>query len=269
MTRPLVVLVVVVTIAASGCAWRGDVKRLRADVTHLTEAVNTLSQPPSTPPPPVSDDRARADLKTVSAQVTAVESRLAETSGQLKQLDTRLAAAERATQEATAKLDGIQAAVTKIEVTLAPRATPPAPPATGGAAAPRATMPAEQAYAGALKMFRAREHGQAVLDFLDFLARHPKHPLAAAAQYWIGEAYFVQRDYRQAVVEFEKVLEHGLENPKVPDALLRTGMAWQRLRDTRRAVDLWTRVQREYPKSDAARKAESLLASVRPAATTR
>ncbi len=127
----------------------------------------------------------------------------------------------------------------------------------------------EQAYAAALKMFRAREHGQAVLDFLDFLARHPKHPLAPAAQYWIGEAYFVQRDYRQAVVEFEKVLEHGLENPKVPDALLRTGMAWQRLRDTRRAVDLWTRVQREYPKSDAARKAESLLASVRPAATTR
>lgn len=268
MTRPLVVLVVV-AVAASGCAWRGDVKNLRADVRHLTEAVNTLSQPPS-PPPPVSDDRARAELETLGAQVTAVESRLAETSGQLQRLDTRLDAAERAAQDATAKLDSIQAAVTKLEASLAARATPPPAPTGGGAAAPRATtLSAEQAYAAALRMFRAREHGQAVLDFLDFLARHPKHPLAGNAQYWIGEAYFLQRDYRQAIVEFEKVLEHGLRKPKVADALLRTGMAWQRLRDTHRAVDLWKRVMREYPKSDAARKAETLLASVGPAATTR
>ncbi|MBI2205642.1 MAG: tol-pal system protein YbgF [Candidatus Rokubacteria bacterium] len=268
MTRPLVALVVVVTIAASGCAWRGDVKRLRAEVRHLTEAVNTLSQPPS-PPPPVSDERARADLKTLSAQVTAVESRLAETSGQLQRLDARLDTADRVAQDTTAKLDSIQAAVTKLEANPAPRATPPPPPSGGGAAALRVTLSPERAYAAALKMFRAREHGQAVLDFLDFLARHPKHRLAGNAQYWIGEAYFVQRDYRQAVVEFEKVLEHGLGHPKVPDALLRTGMAWHNVRDTQRAVDIWKRVMREYPKSDAARKAETLLASVGPAATSR
>src|SRR5262249_19765533 len=66
----------------------------------------------------------------------------------------------------------------------------------------------EQEYAAALATYRAREHGQAVIDFKDFIAQYPKHPLAGNAQYWIGEAYWAQRDYRQALIEFEKVFEH-------------------------------------------------------------
>jgi tol-pal system protein YbgF len=98
-----------------------------------------------------------------------------------------------------------------------------------------------------------------VLDLLDFLGRYPKHPLAPAAQYWIGEAYFLQRDYRQAIVEFEKVLEHGTTNSKVPDALLRAGMAWRRLRDPERASQAWQRVVHEFPRSEAAQRARTLL----------
>ncbi len=70
----------------------------------------------------------------------------------------------------------------------------------------------------------AREHGQAVLDFLDFIAKYPKHPLVANAQYWIGEAYYVQRDYRQALVEFQKVLESAPGSAKAGDALLKIGL---------------------------------------------
>src|SRR2546422_7060560 len=50
------------------------------------------------------------------------------------------------------------------------------------------------------------------------LARYPKHPLAGNAQYWIGEAYYVQHDYPQALVEFQKVLDHG--GLKMPEALV-------------------------------------------------
>ena len=88
-------------------------------------------------------------------------------------------------------------------------AAPPATTVTPGKSAQKGGGNPEQEYAAALATFRAREHGQAVLDFLDFIAKYPKHPLAANAQYWIGEAYYAQRDYRQALVEFEKVFEHG------------------------------------------------------------
>ena len=141
-----------------------------------------------------------------------------------------------------------------------PRAQTPAAPS---AAPPRPTAKAggtpEQEYAAALATYRAREHGQAVIDFLDFIAKYPKHPLAGNAQYWIGEAYWAQRDYRQALVEFEKVFEHG--PAKAPDALLKIGLCYLRLSDVPRAQQAWQRVVNEYPKSESASMARSLIST--------
>jgi TolA-binding protein len=36
----------------------------------------------------------------------------------------------------------------------------------------------------------------------------------ANAQYWIGEAYYVQHDYRQAQTEFQKVLKTARARPR-------------------------------------------------------
>ena len=139
---------------------------------------------------------------------------------------------------------------------VAPAAVLPPQPAPPAPAASRAGNP-EQEYQAALATYRSREHGQAVLDFIDFIAKHPKHPLAGNAQYWIGEAYWAQRDYRQALVEFEKVSEYG--PAKAPDALVKIGLCHARLRDASRAEQAWQRVIREYPKSEAAGLAQSLL----------
>ena len=103
------------------------------------------------------------------------------------------------------------------------------------------------------------EYGQAVLDFLDFIATYPKHPLAANAQYWIGEAYYVQRDYRHALEEFRRVVEMAPSSRSAADALLRIGLAYTNLRDNSRAQMVWQRVVREYPASEAAGKARALL----------
>jgi tol-pal system protein YbgF len=137
-----------------------------------------------------------------------------------------------------------------------PSVVPPPQPAPPAPAASRSGNP-EQEYSAALATFRSREHGQAVLDFIDFIAKYPKHSLAGNAQYWIGEAYWAQRDYRQALVEFEKVSEYG--PGKAPDALVKIGLCHARLRDASRAEQAWQRVIREYPKSEAAGLAQSLL----------
>ena len=144
------------------------------------------------------------------------------------------------------------AAVDKPRVSPAP-AIAPARPAPKGAGNP------EQEYAAALAMYRAREHGQAVIEFMDFIAKYPKHPLSGNAQYWIGEAYWAQRDYRQALVEFEKVFERG--QAKAPDALLKIGLCHLRLNDVSRAQQAWQRVVNEYPKSEPATMARSLIAT--------
>jgi tol-pal system protein YbgF len=159
---------------------------------------------------------------------------------------------------------------------MAPPPTPASPPAPPSAAAvdklrvpspaiaparpaPKGAGNPEQEYAAALATYRAREHGQAVIEFMDFIAKYPKHPLAGNAQYWIGEAYWAQRDYRQALVEFDKVFEHG--QAKAPDALLKIGLCHLRLNDVSRAQQAWQRVVNEYPKSEPATMARSLIAT--------
>jgi tol-pal system protein YbgF len=145
-------------------------------------------------------------------------------------------------------------------------APPPAPERPVRESGPR-PVSAEAAYGAALATFRAREHGQAVLEFLDFLARYPKHPLAANAQYWIGEAYYVQRDYRQALAEFQKVLDMPGRGAggKAADALLMMGLCYTNLREPGRAQQAWERVIREHPDTGAAARARSLLRAPRAA----
>lgn len=120
---------------------------------------------------------------------------------------------------------------------------------------------AEHMYNLALATFRMGEHGQAVLDFLDFMAKYPKHPLVANAQYWIGEAYYVQHDYRQAQTEFQKVLDIAPGSAKAGDALLKIGYCQLNLRDALHARATWQRVVHEFPRSEAAGKARTLLSA--------
>ena len=270
MARAVRMVLVTVAIASTACASRGAVRQLRSDVDRLAGSITAIRTEQSVAP--AREEAQKAEIRTLATHITTIDARVADTREQLARVDGRLAAAEQVLRDLGAKLDAIQASVAKLEA-----AGPPPPPTVAAVTPPlrestgasRPTASPDDAYASALAMFRAREHGQAVLDFIDFLARHPAHPLAPNAQYWIGEAYFVQQDYRQAIIEFQKVLGYGIRNAKAPDALLRAGMAWNRLRDIPRARALWQRVVREYPASTAAQKARQLLAGAPPSSVTR
>jgi len=137
----------------------------------------------------------------------------------------------------------------------------PPPPAESrvaprGARAARRLTP-EQEYAAAFATFHAHEHGQAVLDFLDFIKKYPTHELVANAQYWIGEAYYVQRDYSQALVEFQRVV--ALARGKVPDALVKIGLCYWSLHETTRARATWQQLVREHPSASPAGIGRALL----------
>jgi len=253
---------IVVALLATGCATRASYHRLTADVAALRGEVTDLRQ---------AQEAAARDVARTAAEARGLEGRITQVSGaqaasasELTTLRERVETAEAGLREARAQA----VAATPAPVTPpAPRPVAPSPPA------PRAITPApadrprempsregaEPTYQAALAAFRAREYGQAVLDFADFMAKYPRHPLVANAQYWIGEAYYVQRDYRQAMKEFQKVLDVAPESPKVPDALLKVGLCYRNLRDESRARQTWDRVVKDYPKSQAAPHAQALM----------
>jgi tol-pal system protein YbgF len=242
---------VTLALLATGCATRASYHRLTADVAALRSEVTDLRQ---------AQEGSGRELARAVAEGRALDARLTELNSAHKDAVAEVAALR-------ARLDSAEAVLRETQARAAavapPRPAPPAPsalvPAPEHPAPPAPDSAAEQAYQAALATFRSREYGQAILDFVDFMATHPKHPLVANAQYWIGEAYYVQRDYRQAMAEFQKVLEVAPSAPKSADALLKIGLCHLNLRDPARARQTWQRVIQEFPKSEAAGKARALL----------
>ena len=145
----------------------------------------------------------------------------------------------------------------------APGPTAPAAsaPAVVPAASPSRNAEADRMFAAALAKLRGGDDGQAALEFTDFVVQYPAHPQAAAARNHIGEAYYRQRDYRQAMAEFQKTVDGYTQAAQVSEALLKIGLCQRELGDAARAKASWEQVVKQFPKSDAARQARTLLAS--------
>ncbi len=142
----------------------------------------------------------------------------------------------------------------------APDAAAPPPPA----AAPvsnAAPGPGEQkAYDAALDQFKRADYNGAIGGFSAFVKTYPQSPLAASAQYWIGNAQFARRDFRAAIAAQRTLVQQYPDSPKVPDALLNVASAQSELGDNAAARKSLEDLIARYPTSDAALKARQRLA---------
>jgi len=130
----------------------------------------------------------------------------------------------------------------------------------GGAPHPPAGAPAPQElFDAGLRYFRKGEHGQAALEFAELVRTYPSDALAGAAQFWIGEAYFLDRDFEQAAVEYRKTLDLAPKGKEAPQALLKLGLSYRAGRREALAREAWTRLIRDFPRSDAADRARKAL----------
>jgi tol-pal system protein YbgF len=253
-------------LAVSACATRASVTETRRDIEALAEEVRLLRALQEGSTRQVA--RLSADVRATESQLAALGPQMAAEAANVRWLGERVDEVGREVK---------RAAPPRPAGTAGPDGDPTAS-AHGGASKPVSALPAdraalrpdagEQAYGAALEVFRAGEHGQAVLDFLSFLGRYPDHPLASRAQFWIGEAYFAQGDFRQALDEYRKVNRNFAASTATPDALLKVGVCYARLNDPGRAHQAWQEVLRHYPRSAAAEKARAYIRT-RPASSRR
>ena len=117
---------------------------------------------------------------------------------------------------------------------------------------------AKRAYDAALALVGARRYPEALDAFAAFLVRWPDHPNADNAMYWRGESYFAEGELGRAAEQFEGVVARFPLGNKVPDSLLKLGICQQRLKNPAAARAQFSRLQREYPRSEAARRVPSL-----------
>jgi tol-pal system protein YbgF len=118
----------------------------------------------------------------------------------------------------------------------------------------------EQAvYNQAFDALKAGSYSIAITGFKDFLTHYPASPLAENAQYWLGEAYYVNHDYTPAAGAFRSVLSKWPNSRKAPDALLKLGFTQYEQAQYPAARATLTDVTRRFPGSDAAKLAAERL----------
>lgn len=145
----------------------------------------------------------------------------------------------------------------------APGAAAPAPATQTATAAPPIAGDPDQAYGAAFNSLKAGKYQDAVAQFNNFLVTYPDSPRADSAQYWLGEAYYVNRQFDQAINEYQKLVAAYPSSQKVSQAMLKIGFCQQELGQTEQARATLQEVLQRYPGTTSARMAEDRLQRMR------
>jgi tol-pal system protein YbgF len=94
-----------------------------------------------------------------------------------------------------------------------------------------------------------KDYAGAEAAFRQLVDAYPDDPLAANAQYWLGESYYVRGQYKNAADAFLKGYKKYKSGDKAPDTLLKLGMALAELGQKEAACSTLDELKTKYPKA--------------------
>jgi tol-pal system protein YbgF len=92
-----------------------------------------------------------------------------------------------------------------------------------------------------------KDYGGAEIAFKQVVDSFPDDPLAANAQYWLGETYYVRGQYKDAADAFLKGYKKYKSGDKAPDTLLKLGMSLAELGQKDAACSTLEELTTKYP----------------------
>jgi tol-pal system protein YbgF len=141
--------------------------------------------------------------------------------------------------------------------------------AAGGSAAapaPANSAPADgsdkASYQAAFGLLKDSQYDGAIAAFQKFLVAYPDSQLADNAQYWLGEAYYVNKSFPEAQSAFQRVVDKYPQSRKLPDAMLKIGYCDYELKQWDAAKGVLSQVATNYPDSPAGRLAQQRLEKI-------
>jgi tol-pal system protein YbgF len=131
--------------------------------------------------------------------------------------------------------------------------------ASGGAGDAQSADGDKGSYQAAFDLLKAGQYDRAIAGFQTFLSTYPNSALADNAQYWLGEAYYVNKQFPESLAAFQRVVEKFPGSRKLPDALLKIGYCDYELKDYSAARTALEQVPAKFPDSASARLAQQRL----------
>lgn len=118
-------------------------------------------------------------------------------------------------------------------------------------------------YRRAFAAYTTGRHAEAQELFEEFVTSFPDNDYVANARFWQGEACLAQGLYAEAKQAFAAVIEFDPQSSKAPFAQLKQGLILARQGETDAARKVLQDVQNDYPGTEAAEQAGTVLNSGR------
>ncbi|MGH7125081.1 MAG: tol-pal system protein YbgF [Stellaceae bacterium] len=125
------------------------------------------------------------------------------------------------------------------------------PPQVAAAGAPVGAASPQEQYNAAFSLLRQARYEDAEAALRGFVQQHPRDTLAPAAQYWLGETFYVRKDYGNAASTFADGYEKYAKSSKGPDFLLKLGMSLANAGQKDNACRAYQRLERDYPQASS------------------
>ena len=197
-------------------------------------------------------------LVNMNQQVSALERRADELQGMTETLDHDASTTADRQRQLYTDLD---ARIRELELNMQARSAPSV--LDGGTLAPgQLPVPGGSArdnYQAALELIKEQRYEPAAMAFTEFLVSFPDSDLAANAQYWLAESYYVTEQFKSALTSFRMVIDDYPQSSKVADALLKVGYCNYELEHWDAAKESLARVQEDFANTTAARLAAQRL----------
>jgi tol-pal system protein YbgF len=131
--------------------------------------------------------------------------------------------------------------------------------AAGAGASAASGSDDKAAYQAAFDLLKNSQFDAAIAAFQKFLVSFPDSTLADNAQYWLGEADYVNKSFTDAQAAFQKVVDKYPQSRKVPDALLKIGYCQYELKQFDAAKQTLSKVVAQFPDSPSGHLAQQRL----------
>jgi tol-pal system protein YbgF len=115
------------------------------------------------------------------------------------------------------------------------------------------------AYQAAFGLLKDGQYDRAIVAFQKFLVSYPDSQLADNAQYWLGEANYVNKAFPEAQTAFQRVVDKYPQSRKRPDALLKIGYCEYELKQWDTAKATLSQVAAQFADTPAGHLAQQRL----------
>jgi tol-pal system protein YbgF len=115
------------------------------------------------------------------------------------------------------------------------------------------------AYQTAFNLLKDGQYDRAITAFQKFLIVYSDSSLADNAQYWLGEAHYVNKSFPEAQAAFQRVVDKYPQSRKRSDALLKIGYCQYELKQWDAAKGTLSKAATQFPDTPAGHLAQQRL----------